>query len=127
MPTVIRAVRLPEVAGPAEFELSLPKGADIIKAGGVFAGLVDAEGNPVPAHALFLLTQAGPVETEVRRFVAVELASGLDDLSSPVPELPGSLYRYIADMPNGLLLLEALDAPPAEPPSAIADVNVVHI
>src|SRR5947209_2325530 len=111
MATVIRAVRLPELAAPAEFELLLPKGADLFKAGGVFAGLVDADGNPVPAQALFLLAEAGPVETETRRFVAVELASGLDDLSSPVPELPGSLYRYIADLPNGLMLFESLDIP----------------
>lgn len=126
MGRVVRVVRLPELPETMAFELSLPSGAEILKAGGVFAGVVDAQGNPVPSAALFLLVDPDQSETEVRRFQAAELTSGLDDLTSEAPALPGSLYRYIADIRDGVMLFELLDAS-AEIQAPASDVPIIHI
>lgn len=126
MSRVIRTVRLPEHGEDIEFELHLPRGAQVLKAGGVFAGIVDAGGHPIPSPALFLLVDPQEAETEPRRFQVAILTSGLDDLTSEVPTLPGSAYRYISDLPDGLLLFELLDSP-AAPSVETMGVNVIQI
>jgi len=126
MGKVIRIVRVPDWSETLQFELSLPKGAEIFKAGGVFAGVVDSDGTPVPTDSLFMLVREDELETEVRRFQAAFLTSGLDDLTSEVPALPGTAYRYISDISNGFMLFEALD-PLLKDALPETDVPIVRI
>ena len=123
MSRVIRAVRIPEHREDIEFELHLPRGAQLLKACGVFAGMVDADGQPVLSPALFLLADPHEIETEPRRFQTASLTSGLDDLTSEVPFLSGAAHRYISDMPDGLMLFELLD----EAPEITVDSLGVHV
>ena len=126
MSRVIRTVRIPEHGEDIEFELHLPRGAQVLKAGGVFAGVVDAVGHAVPSPALFLLVDPLETEMEPRRFQVASLTSGLDDLTSDVPALPGSAYRYISDLPDGLMLFELLDSLVALSVESLG-VNIIHI
>ena len=126
MGKVIRVVRLPDRDETMAFELSLPRGADIFKVAGVFAGVVDNEGQPIPCDGLFLLVDANEPEIEIRRFQVACLTSGLDDLTSEVPVLPGSIYRFISDIQGGFMLFESLDLQTAVP-ATIGDIPVIHI
>ncbi len=126
MGKVIRIVRLPGWGENMGFALTLPKGTEVFKVGGAFAGLVDTEGNPIPTDVLYLLVAPGETETEVRRFHVGSLTSGLDDLTSDVPALPGTFNRYISDLREGYMLFELLD-PPADATLADTGVPVIQI
>jgi hypothetical protein len=113
MAKVIRVVRLPLWDEELRFDLWLPKGADIFKVDDVFAGLVDASGRVAPSDGIFLLATLGEAEVEKRRFQVAFLASGLDDLTSAAPFMPGSSFRFIANLRDGYMLFELLDPPEA--------------